>query len=120
MVARSSGYFRRLFNGYQGVVQGDPLSLTIFNVVVDAFIHHWVTLVTPTEVGTGGLGLTIIDLAAYFYTNNGLVAPTHPVRLHRAFDILTRIFDRVSLRINTGKTFSMVCQTCHAPDGMSG
>ena len=33
-----------------------------FNVVVDAVIRHWVTEVTPTEAGTGGLGLTSIDL----------------------------------------------------------
>ena len=36
----------------------------IFNGVLDAVIRHWVTLVTPTEEGTGGLGLNIIDLAA--------------------------------------------------------
>ena len=48
------------------MTQGDPLSPTIFNVVVDAVIFHWVTVVTPTEAGMGELGLMIIDLAAYF------------------------------------------------------
>ena len=50
--------------GYRGVTQGNPLSPKIFNVVMDAVIHHWLTVVTPTEAGTGGLGLTIIYLAA--------------------------------------------------------
>ena len=45
-------------------------------MVVDAVIRHWVTVVTSTEVGTGGLGLTIVDLAAYFYANDGLVVST--------------------------------------------
>ena len=45
-------------------MQGDPLYPTIFNVVLDAVICHWVTVVTPTEAGTGGLGLAIIYLAA--------------------------------------------------------
>ena len=64
MVAKVSRYSGRPFKGYQGVTQGDPLPPMIFNGVLDAVIRHWVTLVTPTEEGTGGLGLNIIDLAA--------------------------------------------------------
>ena len=64
MVAKASWYFGRPCKGYQGVTQGDPLSPAIFNMVVDAVIRHWVTVVTPTEADTGGLVLTIIDLAA--------------------------------------------------------
>ena len=52
------------------------MSPTIFNVFVDAITHHWVTVATPTEAGMGGLGLKIIDLAAYFYAENGIVALT--------------------------------------------
>ena len=40
MVAKAGGYFGRLFKWYQGVTQGDSLSPTIFNVVVDAVIRH--------------------------------------------------------------------------------
>ena len=64
MVAKSGGYFGHTLKGDRGVMQGYPLYPTIFNVVVDSAIYHWVTVVTPTEAGTGGLGLTIIDLAA--------------------------------------------------------
>ena len=63
MVSKASGYFGRLFKGYQGVTQGNPLSHNIFNMVVGAIILHWVTVVTPSEEGTGGLGLTITNLA---------------------------------------------------------
>ena len=45
MVARSGGYYRTGFKGERGVTQGNPLSPTIFNVVVDAVVRHWVTLV---------------------------------------------------------------------------
>ena len=62
-------------------MQGEPPSPTILNVVVDAIIRHWVMVMTPTEAGIGGLGLTIIYLADYFYTNDGLVALTQPKRL---------------------------------------
>ena len=90
----------------------------IFNVVVDAVISHWVEVVTPTEVGTGGLGLPIVDLAAYFYSENGLVASTQPERLQRVFDFLVGLFDRVSLRTNTAKIVDVLCQPCHAPGVM--
>ena len=39
------------FKGYSGVTQGNPLSPTAFNVVVDAVIHYWVAVVAPTEDG---------------------------------------------------------------------
>ena len=80
----------------------------IFNVVVDVIIRHWVKLVTPTEVGTGGLGLTIIDLAAYLYADDGLVVSTQPEKLHRAFEVLTGLFNWVSLHKNTKNMASMV------------
>ena len=44
MVARAGGYYRESFKGARGVTQGDPLSPTIFNLVVDAVVRHWVTM----------------------------------------------------------------------------
>ena len=87
IVAKAGTYCGHSFKGYQGVNQGDPLSPTIFNVVVDTIIRHWVTVVTPTEAGTGSLGLTIMNLLAYFYAYDGLVAPTQQERLQRAFSV---------------------------------
>ena len=42
MVARAGGYYGTSFEGERGVMQGDLLSPTIFNVVVDAVVWHWV------------------------------------------------------------------------------
>ena len=90
----------------------------IFNVVVDAVIRHWVLAVMPTEESTGLLGLTIIELASYFYDEDGLMSSTQLEWLQRAFEILTCLFNCICLRTNTTKTIVMVCQTCHAPGGM--
>ena len=38
MAAKAGGYFRRPFKECQGLMQGENLSSTIFNVVVDAVI----------------------------------------------------------------------------------
>ena len=40
MAERAGGYYRTAFKGARGVTQGDPLSPTIFNVVVDAVVRH--------------------------------------------------------------------------------
>ena len=42
MVARAGGYYGTVFGGERGVTQGNPLSPTIFNVVVYAVVRHWV------------------------------------------------------------------------------
>ena len=44
MGARAGGYYGTGFKGERVVTQGDPLSPTIFDVVVDAMVRHWVTL----------------------------------------------------------------------------
>ena len=43
MVARAGGYYGTDFKGEIGVTQVNPLSPTIFNVVVGAVVRHWVT-----------------------------------------------------------------------------
>ena len=64
---------------------------------MDTVIRHWVMVVTPTKEVMLGLGRTIIDLVAYFYADNSLVASTQPESLHIEFDVLTSLFNRVVL-----------------------
>ena len=45
MVVRVGGYYRGPFLRERGVTQGYPLPPTIFNVVVDALVCHWESLV---------------------------------------------------------------------------
>ena len=43
------GYYREPLRGDRGVAQVDPLSPTIFNVVVDVVVRHWESLVAERE-----------------------------------------------------------------------
>ena len=45
MVARAGGYYGAPFCGERGMTQGEPPLPTIFNLVVDAVICHWNSLV---------------------------------------------------------------------------
>ena len=40
MAARAGGYYGTAFGGERGVTQGDPLSPTLVNVVVDVVVRH--------------------------------------------------------------------------------
>ena len=96
MVAWDRGYYGATFKGFCRVTQGDPLSPTIFNVVVDAFLRHWFTIVMKLDEavlpGASNIersGRNVHYLAAYFYIDNGLLASTQATCLQRDFDILT-------------------------------
>ena len=47
-------------------------------------------------------------LMACFYEDDGLIVARDPEDLQVAFDVLTGLFDQVSLRTNTTKTEAMV------------
>ena len=55
MVARSGGYYGTDFQVVRGVTQGDPLSPTIFNVVVDTVVHHCTRRSRASGESRGGI-----------------------------------------------------------------
>ena len=59
MVPWAWGYYGSRFKGFQGVTQGYPLSPTIFNVVVDAMIQHWLVVVAEADARANGLGRVV-------------------------------------------------------------
>ena len=101
------------------MTQGDPLSPTIFNVVVDAVVRHWVTLAAKEAETRGELGREGRHQAALFYADDGMVASSDPRWLQWAFATLVGLFDRVGLNTNTEKTVSMTCRPCTAAGNRS-
>ena len=108
MVARAGGYYGEAFKGARGVTQGDPLSPTIFNVVVDAVVRHWVTMAMAEAEKRGEKGNEGRHQAALFYADDGMVALSDPRWIQCAFDTLLSMFERVGLRTNVRNTFRMV------------
>ena len=99
------------------MTQGDPLSPTIFNVVVDAVVRNWVHGVVEKAKARGETGWEGRHQAALFYAYDGMFASPDPAWIQGAFTALVGLFDRVGLRTNVGKTVSMVCHPCQAAVG---
>ena len=117
MVARSGGYYGEAFKGARGVTQGDPLSPTIFNVVVDAVIRHWIDGLVTETAEKGETGREGRHQLAVFYANDGMVVSSDPAWLQGAFSALVAIFDRVGLQTSVNKTVSMAFHPCRATAG---
>ena len=80
-----------------------------FNVVVDAVVRHWVTVILEDADEQGERGQEVRHQAALFYADNGMVVSLDPRCLQVAFNTLGDLFDRVSLQTNFRKTVGMVC-----------
>ena len=82
MAVKAGGHYRPALHTHCGLIQGDPLSPTIFNMVVDAVIRNCVVVVGDPQEGVGqeGLGTSIQDLLALFYADYALVASLESAR----------------------------------------
>ena len=116
MAARSGGYYGKAFKGARGVTQVDPLSPTIFNVVVDTVVRHWIEGL-KTETEEKGETEREGHFSAVFYANDGMFGASDPAWLQGTFSALVAIFDRVGLRTNVDKTVSMAYHPCRAGTG---
>ena len=74
MVARAGGYYRTVFQGVCGVTQRDPLSPTIFNVVLDVVARHWVMVMVEGKEDRGKRGQEGRHQDSLFYAYNGVFA----------------------------------------------
>ena len=90
------------------MTQGDPLYPTMFNVVVDMVVRHWVTGILEELEARGDLGQEGGHQAALFYANDSRVASSDLVWMQRALNALVGLIDRVGLHTNAGKTVGMV------------
>ena len=142
MVARAGGYYGEHFHGERVMNQGDPLSPTIFNVVVGTVVRHWESMMaegvggddrddsSDDEVGQPEIrkirvrnnkrrrteeGLKVQE--EILYADGGMVAFTNLGWLQTEFEMLTGLFDRVGLKKNVRKTMGVVCHPFRADGG---
>ena len=97
MVARAGGYYGTAFKGARGVTHGDPLSPTIFNVVVDAVVRDRLLAMVEGVEERDERGQEGRHQADLFYADDGMVASSDPRWLQGVFNTLVSLFNRVVL-----------------------
>ena len=78
MEARAGGYYVEAFKGARGVTQGDPLSPTIFNMVVEAVARHWIDGLVAETAEKGETGREGRHQSAVFYADDSMVVSSDP------------------------------------------
>jgi hypothetical protein len=102
IVARQHGYYGTPFqSNKRGTTQGDIVSPTIFNILVDAVIREWYH-----QLQIENLAETV---GAIFYADDGHLYSTNADALQRATDLIVKLFERMGLQANPNKTKAMVC-----------
>jgi hypothetical protein len=101
IVARQQGYYGTPFQSERGTTQGDIVSPTIFNIVVDAVVRAW-----HHEMDIQGFSNHV---RAIFYADDGLLYSTDADKLQQATELMVDLFERMGLQANPDKTKAMVC-----------
>ena len=94
--------------------QGDPVSPTIFNVVVDAVVQYWVTVMVESTEERSRRRQEDRHQNALFYADDGMVVSSDLRWLQGDFSTLLGLFYRAFLKANVVKTVGMVFQLCQA------
>ena len=95
IVPKQAGFFGKPFRATRGVRQGDIMSPTIFNIVVDAVVNEWLEKDEKQKV------------EAIFFADDGLLISDDPNAAQEALSIMTENFARVGLKMNALKTEAM-------------
>ena len=90
------------------------ISPIILNVVVDAVVHHLVTVMVEVAEERGGKRQEGRHHNSLFHADDGMVALLNQQWLQGDFSTLVGLFDRVNLRTNVKKIVGMICHPCQA------
>eukprot|EP00978_Attheya_sp_CCMP212_P005927 scaffold13219_cov61-Attheya_sp.AAC.3 len=106
ITAKASGYHEEPFTATPGVTQGDPVSPTIFNIVINVVVCYWLSLVCREDITANGLGYDEVkERRILFYANDdGLLSLYNREWVQESYDVLIGIFEHVGLRMNASKT----------------
>ena len=112
MAERAGGYYGEAFKGNRGVTEGDLLSPTIFNIVADAVVRHWVVVMMEVAEEQGERVQESRHQNALFCADDGMVALLDPRWIQDSCSTLVSLFDSLGQQINFGGKSGMICRPC--------
>ena len=121
VVARQSGYHGPAFKAGRGLTQGGIVSPRFFNILLDAVIRHWLSLVLDNngDLVHDGMGDNVAERLALFYADDGYISAVDQAWLQQATDILVGLFRRAGLQANASKTKAMTTFPSRVRIGLS-
>ena len=90
------------------MIQGDPVSPTIFNILVDAVVRAALLDVYEPQEAKHGFGWAVGKHKICFYAYDGRIAGLNPIWVQTALTAMVRMFEMVGLHTNPSKTKAMV------------
>ena len=102
-------YYGRPFRMDIGVTQGDPVSPTVFNIVVDAVVRVVILEVFVPQEAQNGLVWSAWDHNIIFYTEYVCIAGHNPIWIQKTLEAAVHMLYRVGLKMNLEKSKAMVC-----------
>ena len=110
-VTHQNGFHDPWFQVIRGATQGGLSLLTIFNVLLNRVVCHWISLTVEDEQGTHEeLGMVAGRCMGVFNADDGMLGSRYPEWLQGAINVLIRLFRRVRLMVNVAKSKNMTCQ----------
>ena len=104
LVPKQSGFFGEPFAAERGVTQGDIISPTIFNIIVDAVLRMWYAKMNPVINGEAG----VPEISAMFYADDGKIAGEDHARVQEGLTLITDLFARMGLNMSQAKTKAVI------------
>jgi len=101
IAVRQNGFYGSVFEGGRGVTQGDIISPTIFNIMVDSVVRVLDMEITNHEDME-------VKTTQIFYADDGYISGIDGDRVQTVMDYETRLFGRIGLCMNYEKTKVMV------------
>ena len=98
MMTQSRMYYVKPFLVITGMMKGEPLTSTIFNIVVEVVIPLWYTVVTVVAAVLEGFSRAVQTLYALICVVGRLLASKTPARIQAELDVLTGLFDHVGVQ----------------------
>ena len=97
------------FGTERGVTKGDPVSPTIFNILMVAVVRAVMLEVFGPKEAHHMLGWKVGEHNIIFYYDKGCIWESNPIWVQTTLTAVVRMLDRMGLIKNLGKTKAIVC-----------
>ena len=109
MVTKAGKYYGRPFITWIGVTQGDPVSPTLFIIIVYALFRATLQDICGTQDNQQGFRWLAGEHKICFYEDDRQIAGRDQIWVEAALTAIVRILERVGLYKNLNNTKAMIC-----------